>query len=96
LSEEINFGNVPLQDEKKAELTFPNGKTSLKFDDFFSIVKESCADKEQAENYLIHAFSMFDRKKYVIRRFFRTDLQIFRKGYINSEDLKEVFKLLGE
>jgi Ca2+-binding EF-hand superfamily protein len=81
LSEEINFGNVPLQDEKKAELTFPNGKTSLKFDDFFSIVKESCADKEQAENYLIHAFSMFDRKK---------------KGYINSEDLKEVFKLLGE
>lgn len=63
MSEDVNFGNVPLED-KKTELTFPNGKTSLKFEDFFSIVKDSCADKEQAENYLIHAFSMFDRKKY--------------------------------
>ncbi len=63
LSEEVNFGNVPLADDKKTELTFPNGKTTLKFEDFFGIVKDSCADKEQAENYLIHAFSMFDRKK---------------------------------
>jgi hypothetical protein len=64
-TEEVNFGNVPLvQDDKKnSDLTFPNGKTTLKFDDFFSIVKDSCSDKEQAENYLIHAFSMFDRKK---------------------------------
>ena len=46
------------------ELTFPNGLKTLKFEDFFSIVKESCSDKEQAENYLIHAFSMFDRKRY--------------------------------
>lgn len=36
---------------------------------------------------------MFDRKKYL--NFFLTDLK-FRKGYINNEDLKEVFKLLGE
>lgn len=71
-------------------MTFPNGKTTLKFEDFFGIVKDSCADKEQAENYLIHAFSMFDRKKYDGINL------LFRKGYINSDDLKEVFKLLGE
>jgi Ca2+-binding EF-hand superfamily protein len=34
-----------------------------------------------AENYLVLAFSMFDRQK---------------KGYINTEDLKEVFEILGE
>lgn len=71
-------------------MTFPNGKTTLKFEDFFGIVKDSCTDKEQAENYLIHAFSMFDRKKYDPQNL------LFRKGYINSDDLKEVFKLLGE
>lgn len=38
-------------------------------------------DREQAENYLVYAFSMFDRKK---------------KGYINTDDLKEVFSILGE
>lgn len=43
--------------------TFPNGKTTLKFDEFINIVKESCMDREQAENYLVYAFSMFDRKK---------------------------------
>jgi len=54
------------EDKKQSqqpELTFPNGLKTLKFEDFFSIVKESCSDKEQAENYLIHAFSMFDRKR---------------------------------
>ena len=34
-----------------------------------------------AENYLVLAFSMFDRQK---------------KGYISTEDLKEVFEILGE
>ena len=62
--ESSNFGNLLSETEKQmAELTFPNGQKTLKFDDFFNIVKESCQDKEQAENYLIHAFSMFDRKK---------------------------------
>ena len=70
LSEEINFGNVPLitqthilEDRKQQEPTFPNGKSTLKFDEFINIVKESCMDREQAENYLVYAFSMFDRKK---------------------------------
>ena len=34
-----------------------------------------------AENYLVLAFSMFDRQK---------------KGYISTDDLKEVFEILGE
>ena len=67
LADEINFGNVPLssqgQQEDKKEPTFPNGGQTLKFDEFFNIVKESCQDREQAENYLVYAFSMFDRKK---------------------------------
>ena len=53
----------------------------LHFEEFINLIKESCGDKEQAESYLVHAFGMFDRKK---------------KGYINGEDLREVFKLLGE
>jgi Ca2+-binding EF-hand superfamily protein len=66
LSEEINFGNVPMVShhmEDRKEPTFPNGKSTLKFDEFINIVKESCMDREQAENYLVYAFSMFDRKK---------------------------------
>ena len=70
LSEEINFGNVPLtkeclEDKKQDQQqpTFPNGKSTLKFDEFINIVKDSCMDREQAENYLVYAFSMFDRKK---------------------------------
>lgn len=38
-------------------------------------------DTDTAENYLVYAFSMFDREK---------------KGYINREDLKCVFSLLNE
>ncbi len=55
-------------EDKKLESqpTFPNGKTTLKFDEFFTIVKDSCMDRTQAENYLVYAFSMFDRKKYII------------------------------
>ena len=44
-------------------------------------LQDSCKDKEQAENYLVHSFSMFDRKK---------------NGYIDKNDLKEVFNILGE
>ena len=35
---------------------------------------------------------MFDRKKYELILL----IESFRKGYINTEDLKEVFSLLGE
>jgi len=63
----MNFGNCPIiqqtQDERKDQNSFPNGKSSLKFDEFISIIKDSCNDREQAENYLVYAFSMFDRKK---------------------------------
>ena len=54
LSEEINFGNVPMiqkpPDSEALRLseqaTFPNGKTTLKFDEFINIVKDSCTDRE--------------------------------------------------
>jgi Ca2+-binding EF-hand superfamily protein len=42
---------------------FPNGKATLQFEEFIAIVKDSCMDRDQAENYLVYAFSMFDRKK---------------------------------
>jgi Ca2+-binding EF-hand superfamily protein len=69
MQDEINFGNVPLhqyEDKKQSHSdtpTFPNGKSTLKFDEFINIVKDSCMDRDQAENYLVYAFSMFDRKK---------------------------------
>ena len=65
----MNYGNVmPLApskptEEEKPKLAFPNGKTTLKFEEFIKIIQESCEDREQAENYLVYAFSMFDRKK---------------------------------
>jgi Ca2+-binding EF-hand superfamily protein len=59
----MNYGNIPLVREEKKEEVFPNGKTTLEFDEFINVIKDSCSDKEQAENYLIHAFSLFDRKK---------------------------------
>ena len=34
----------------------------MQFDEFIDLIRESCEDKEVAENYLVHAFSMFDRK----------------------------------
>lgn len=55
LSDEINFGNAPLikdqlEDKKcgdqQSQPTFPNGKTTLKFDEFINIVKDSCMDRE--------------------------------------------------
>lgn len=46
-----------------------------------NIIRDSCSDNNQAENYLLLAFSMFDRQK---------------KGYITPDDLKQVFELLGE
>ena len=44
-------------------LEFPNGKESLKFDEFLNIIEDSCNESSLAENYLILAFSMFDRNK---------------------------------
>lgn len=49
------------QDPEPTE-TFPNGRSKMQFDEFIDLIKESCEDKEVAENYLVHAFSMFDRK----------------------------------
>lgn len=48
---------------------FPNGNQSLGFEEFIEVIKDSCSDTEYAENYLVFAFSMFDREK---------------KGYINA------------
>lgn len=42
---------------------FPNGETSLGFDAFIDLIRESCTDGEAAENYLVYAFAMFDRNK---------------------------------
>jgi len=44
-------------------MEFPNGKETLKFDDFIGVIRESCEEKQMAENYLVLAFSMFDRQK---------------------------------
>ena len=42
---------------------FPNGKGTLNFDEFIDMIRESCSNVESAENYLVFAFSMFDRHK---------------------------------
>ena len=42
---------------------FPNGSQSLEFEEFIEIIKDSCTDQESAENYLVFAFSIFDREK---------------------------------
>lgn len=42
---------------------FPNGKSTLNFDEFIEMIKDSCSNTESAENYLVFAFSMFDRHK---------------------------------
>ena len=42
-------------------MEFPNGKETLKFEEFIGVIRDSCTEKELAENYLILAFSMFDR-----------------------------------
>ena len=41
--------------------SFQNGKETLKFDEFLNMVKDNCSDANQTENFLILAFSMFDR-----------------------------------
>jgi hypothetical protein len=41
--------------------SFQNGKETLKFDEFLNMVKDNCSDPNQTENFLILAFSMFDR-----------------------------------
>ena len=64
---EMNYGNCmvapQMKDSEEKEHTFPNGKNTLKFDEFINVIKESCMDRDQAENYLVYAFSMFDRQK---------------------------------
>jgi hypothetical protein len=42
---------------------FPNGRPTLEFEEFIEVIRESCTDPEGAENYLVHAFSMFDVEK---------------------------------
>jgi hypothetical protein len=44
-------------------MEFPNGKETIKFDEFINIIEDSCNESQLAENYLILAFSMFDRQK---------------------------------
>jgi Ca2+-binding EF-hand superfamily protein len=44
-------------------MEFPNGKEIIKFDEFINIIEDSCNESQLAENYLILAFSMFDRQK---------------------------------
>lgn len=41
--------------------TFQNGKETLKFEEFLSMIKDNCSDPNQTENFLVLAFSMFDR-----------------------------------
>mmetsp|Transcript_5198 Transcript_5198/g.5957 ORF Transcript_5198/g.5957 Transcript_5198/m.5957 type:complete len:140 (-) Transcript_5198:64-483(-) len=83
--EMVNFGNdhteFKKEDTKEEVNEIDIDKKELEFDEFIGLIKESCREKEQSENYLVHAFSMFDRKK---------------KGYIDKKDLSEVFSLLGE
>jgi hypothetical protein len=33
------------------------------FEEFIDLIKQSSEDKDLMDNYLVHAFSMFDRKK---------------------------------
>jgi Ca2+-binding EF-hand superfamily protein len=42
---------------------FPNGKATLEFEEFIEIIRDSCTDPVGAENFLVHAFSMFDVEK---------------------------------
>ena len=40
---------------------FPNGKETLKFDEFTELIRDSCSDPAKSEDYLVLAFAMFDR-----------------------------------
>lgn len=45
----MNFGNCPIistTHEKNDSSMFPNGKQTLKFDEFIGIIKDSCNDRE--------------------------------------------------
>lgn len=65
LSEDMNFGNMPIvkNENEECKECFSNGKDRIEFDEFIDVIKDSCSDKDRAEQYLIQAFSMFDRKK---------------------------------
>jgi hypothetical protein len=47
INDDLNFGNIPLgpsisKKEEEKQITFPNGQTTLQFDDFINVIKESC------------------------------------------------------
>ncbi len=50
------------EDNDEESISFPNGKKTMVFEEFIDLIKSSQEEKEQAE-ILVHAFSMFDRKK---------------------------------
>ena len=83
-----------MENSSNNQLTkFPNGKPTIEFDEFIDVIKESCMDSLCAENYLVGAFSMFDIDKLVKSLLY---LIVYRKGYINGSDLRQVFELIGE
>ncbi len=47
----------------KEEACLFNGKETMVFEEFIDLINDSCKEKEAADNYLVHAFSMFDRTK---------------------------------
>jgi len=66
----MNYGNIhmmeagaskPKPKQEEPEPTFPGGHKSINVEQLMSIIKDSCEDREKADNYLVYAFSMFDR-----------------------------------
>lgn len=39
---------------------FPSGKPEMEFEEFIEVIRDACMDAESAEDYLVHAFRMFD------------------------------------
>lgn len=39
---------------------FPSGKPEIEFDEFIEVIRDACMDVDSAEDYLVHAFRMFD------------------------------------
>ena len=44
---------------------FPNGKPTIQLDDFINEIVNASLNEDTYENCLIHAFSLFDRDKYI-------------------------------
>ena len=91
----MNKDDFKQDQQSKPAKCFPNGKETLKFDEFLGVIRDSCSEANQAENYLVLAFSMFTCVRQTeVSKELKT--HFYRKGYISTEDLKEVFELLGE